>query len=143
MEENLRLLEQFRDDPNVNSIFIQGPTKEGRREIRWWALANKFKYRSEYLSYKDGVKAVRCEHCGHMEDYNNPECDSHCDFYSNWFTCSKCFETTSWDSEDHEPGEIVWNRITKPTGFVIVMKGHVDNYKKNTPTPGGTWKRPY
>lgn len=143
MEENFRRLEEFKDDPSTISIIIQEPTKEGRREIRWWTLENKYKYRSEYLSYKDSVKAVRCSHCDHMEDYNDPECINGCDFYDFWFTCSKCSETTFWDSDNKEPGQVVFNRVTKPTGYVIVMKGQVDNYKKNTPTPGGTWKRPY
>lgn len=142
LEKTFVLLRKFLNDPNQKYILVHEESKEGRRQIHSWCSENLLESRSEYKSYRDRVKAVECDHCGHMEDYTNPDCDCGFDGYDYHFTCSVCYEETYWDS-DSPSVDVKWTKKAIPTGHMIVMKEIVYGFKGMTPTPEGTWKKPY
>lgn len=142
LEETFCQLRNFRDDPKQKYIIVREETKEGRRQIHSWASINRFTARNECKSYRDRVKEVECDHCGHMEDYTNPDCDCGFDGYDYHFTCSVCYEETYWDS-DAPSVEIKWIKKKVPTGNIIVIREVPDNYDELTPTAGAKWENLY
>nr|WIL05311.1 hypothetical protein pmam_272 [Pithovirus mammoth] len=141
LEETFCQLREFRNDRKQKYIIVREETKEGRRQIHSWASINRFEARNECKSYRDRVKSVECDHCGHVEDYTDPNCICGCDEYDSYFTCSDCYETTYWDSDTCET--VKWTKKKVPTGNIIVVRELPDNYDKLTPTAGAKWENPY
>lgn len=135
-EKDLKRLNKFLKNSDQKYILIKTDFSEQRKAIHEWAEKNSCFSRSEYKLEGEKVCSIICSHCHQVGREDEELTGVLIDFY---YLCVFCFEFTEWNFYSQNPTQVKFEKYALPTGYMIVMKEFVPNYKKLAPG-GGSWK---
>lgn len=140
MQKNYYLMESLKYNDKQKYLILKEKNEENRRQILLWAQNQKYQAHLEQVSFCRNLLSIKCGSCGHKDKYQEKDCDCGCDESEYHFECWACSEMIFKDRDSFPESQIEKKKISKLTGYIIILKEPVENYECLTPTIEGKWK---